>query len=507
MRDFDYAVAPVRLLTPEMVQMLGRIHEYKGRQDILLNFYKEGDRLPADIEKCEDVDYVNVYRLVCSNYESIMPTPREFLQIHRKLSASKRKTARPASSAPEDDGTFDLRAMLKNKAQSSSIERSGANPGMADGNLVSQASAGSRQSAPVSAPASVSVSAPVSASTPASASGSTPASASGSTPASAGASQRVTTSPSAVSPPSRSSLTGSVRNASVQSLFLTEKMMEDTNSQDAKYSGDKSRYLIHGSDISSDENDLSIDESELPGFRKAGEQRPGLAHMHSAYLQRSGLRFRDTLQRARSSGIERVSTASEMDPEEAIDNLCDEFMLAWEEDRIDKLILIPMFFTDLMCIQPFDSGNEKFSWIIAQLLLLRAGYKIGKYVSLDSQIEKSRLTYTNVLQASSEGWEEERNNYSMFAAYFLSLVGQAYTEFEDSLKIPGEKKQKKPDRIRELIDARNTQITKKEIMQMFPDISKVTVERALTDLVKSGYIVKVGAGPSTAYIKVDKASN
>jgi len=246
-----------------------------------------------------------------------------------------------------------------------------------------------------------------------------------------------------------------------------------------------------------------VDESELPGFRKSNELRPGLAHMRSAYFQRSGLRFRETLQRARSSGIERVSTAVDMDSEETIESLCDEFILAWEEDRIDKLILIPMFFTDLMCIQPFESGNEKFCWIVALLLLQRAGYKIGKYVSLDSQIEKSRLTYTNVLMASSEGWEEEQNNYSMFAAYFLSLVGQAYTEFEDKLKIPGEKKQKKPDRIRELIDARNTQITKKEIMQMFPDISKVTVERALTDLVKSGYIIKVGAGPSTAYVKAD----
>ena len=30
--------------------------------------------------------------------------------------------------------------------------------------------------------------------------------------------------------------------------------------------------------------------------------------------------------------------------------------------------------------------------------------------------------------------------------------------------------------------------------KLCPDISKVTVERTLTDLVKSGYIAKVGAG-------------
>ena len=35
-----------------------------------------------------------------------------------------------------------------------------------------------------------------------------------------------------------------------------------------------------------------------------------------------------------------------------------------------------------------------------------------------------------------------------------------------------------------------------------PDISKVTVERTLTDLVKSGYIAKVGAGPSTGYVRI-----
>ena len=37
-------------------------------------------------------------------------------------------------------------------------------------------------------------------------------------------------------------------------------------------------------------------------------------------------------------------------------------------------------------------------------------------------------------------------------------------------------------------------------MELCPDISKVTVERTLTDLVKSGYIAKVGAGPSTGYV-------
>ena len=41
-----------------------------------------------------------------------------------------------------------------------------------------------------------------------------------------------------------------------------------------------------------------------------------------------------------------------------------------------------------------------------------------------------------------------------------------------------------------------------EIIELCPDISKITVERTLTNLVKSGYIAKVGAGPSTGYVRV-----
>lgn len=36
MRCFDYTKAPEKLLTPEIVQMIGSIHEHKGRQELFL---------------------------------------------------------------------------------------------------------------------------------------------------------------------------------------------------------------------------------------------------------------------------------------------------------------------------------------------------------------------------------------------------------------------------------------------------------------------------------------
>ena len=42
---------------------------------------------------------------------------------------------------------------------------------------------------------------------------------------------------------------------------------------------------------------------------------------------------------------------------EAMNELCTNFLEAWEADRIDKLILILMFILDFLCIHPFNDGN------------------------------------------------------------------------------------------------------------------------------------------------------
>ena len=52
-----------------------------------------------------------------------------------------------------------------------------------------------------------------------------------------------------------------------------------------------------------------------------------------------------------------------------------------------------------------------------------------------------------------------------------------------------------------MIDQKVGKFSKKELMELCPDISKVTMERTLTELVKAGYVEKVGAGPSTSYIR------
>ena len=188
--------------------------------------------------------------------------------------------------------------------------------------------------------------------------------------------------------------------------------------------------------------------------------------------------------------------------DEAMEELCARFLEAWEADRIDKLVLIPMFILDFLCIHPFNDGNGRMSRLLTLLLFYKAGYIVGKYVSMEMLIEKTKETYYEALQASSTGWHEGENSYEPFVKYYLGIMLKAYNEFESRVEHLKHRSLSKPDRIKAVIDNKVGKITKKEIMELCPDISRVTVERTLTDLVKSGYVAKVGAGPSTGYVRI-----
>lgn len=185
---------------------------------------------------------------------------------------------------------------------------------------------------------------------------------------------------------------------------------------------------------------------------------------------------------------------------ESMERLCDAFGDALRNAEYDPLLLIPMFILDFLCIHPFNDGNGRMSRLLTLLLLYRAGYIVGKYISIEKLIEQSKETYYEVLQESSRGWHEETNDYIPFVRYMLGVVVAAYREFSSRVQALTTSGLSKPERIREIIKGTLGKITKTEIMQKCPDISQVTVQRALGNLVKSGEVIKLSGGRYTSYI-------
>lgn len=184
---------------------------------------------------------------------------------------------------------------------------------------------------------------------------------------------------------------------------------------------------------------------------------------------------------------------------EAMLNMCNAYNDALN-DGIDPLILMPMFILDFLCIHPFNDGNGRMSRLLTLLLLYKSGYIVGKYISIEKLIEKSKDTYYEQLQASSYEWHENKNDYEPFVEYYLGVVIAAYKEFSGRVQTLIESGMNKPERIREVIRKHIGKITKSQIMEKCPDISDTTVQRTLTELLKKNEIIKLSGGRYTSYI-------
>lgn len=185
---------------------------------------------------------------------------------------------------------------------------------------------------------------------------------------------------------------------------------------------------------------------------------------------------------------------------EAMEKLCSAFEEAIATGEIDALLLIPMFVLDFLCIHPFHDGNGRMSRLLTLLLLYRAGYIVGKYISIEKLIENTKNTYYDCLQQSSANWHENANDYEPFVKYMLGIVLASYRDFSARVKLLTTSGMTKPDRVKEVIKNTLGTITKTEILKKCPDISQVTVQRALADFVESGEIEKIGGGRYTKYI-------
>ena len=184
---------------------------------------------------------------------------------------------------------------------------------------------------------------------------------------------------------------------------------------------------------------------------------------------------------------------------EAITALCNAFEEAMRDTELDPLLLIPIFILDFLCIHPFNDGNGCMSRLLTLLLLCRSGYIVGKYISIEKLIYDTKETYCEALQASSYNWHEGMNDYAPFVTYMLGVLVSAYRDFESHIELLTTKGLSKPDRVREVIKNHLGKITKSEIMAKCPDISQITVQRALADLLKSGEIIKFSGGRYTSY--------
>ncbi len=185
---------------------------------------------------------------------------------------------------------------------------------------------------------------------------------------------------------------------------------------------------------------------------------------------------------------------------EAIDMICEQYHHAVDEGVVDRLLIIPVFIKDFLCIHPFHDGNGRMSRLLTALLLYQSGYVVGRYISLEHIMEKTKNTYYDVLQETSQGWHEGENSYAAFIMYLLCVVLSAYRDFEDRVNLFDEKRSAY-ELVKRAVEQKIADFTKSEIMELCPEIKSSSVEASLKKLCDEGFLKKMGTGRATKYVK------
>lgn len=199
--------------------------------------------------------------------------------------------------------------------------------------------------------------------------------------------------------------------------------------------------------------------------------------------------------------VVRFKPLEPLETPDALDRLCKTYNEIIATGEVDPLVVIPTFIHDFLCIHPFNDGNGRMSRILTTLLLYKSGYVVGKYISLEKKIHDNKEEYYDALLRASENWHEGQNDDTAFTKYLLGVILSAYRDFEERLHIITGKKTAR-EMVREVFAIKLGKVTKSDIMEMCPSLSRSAVEKALRELIEENHISKHGNGPATFYVVV-----
>ena len=267
------------------------------------------------------------------------------------------------------------------------------------------------------------------------------------------------------------------------------------------------------------------DEDEIMGYRdvlntihESNEYipiRPSyILQLHRDLVKRAGFsyggRFKSVqnyINETKPDGtvVTRFTPIAPSDTPDAVENLCNAYEQAIANEKIDALILIPTFICDFLCIHPFNDGNGRMSRLLTLLLLSKNGYNVGKYISIEKQIEKTKDRYYDTLEESDAGWHEEANDPMPFIRYMLQVLLACYIEFEDRVGLMNESRNGSTtyDMVKKYAEEKLGKFTGADVVAHCLSIGRSSVLAALKKLSEEGIIIREGSGRNTFYYRAD----
>ena len=209
--------------------------------------------------------------------------------------------------------------------------------------------------------------------------------------------------------------------------------------------------------------------------------------------------------RADGTVVTRFTPVAPFETPDAVDAICRAYEQALGQEAVDPLILIPVFICDFLCIHPFNDGNGRMSRLLTLLLLYQNGYEVGKYISIEKQIEKTKDVYYDVLERADAGWHEGTNDPTPFIRYMLQVILACYVEFEERAGLMNDAGVKSTayDVVKAYAEQKVGKFTSADVIISCPSAGRSALLKALGKLVEEGRVIRLGSGRNTCYVRAD----
>jgi Fic family protein len=160
------------------------------------------------------------------------------------------------------------------------------------------------------------------------------------------------------------------------------------------------------------------------------------------------------------------------------------------------LIVLAAYTLALLAIQPFEDGNGRVARLLTTHELLRFGYGVARYVSVEQRIYETRNGYYDALESSQRGWRDGEYEIWPWVEYLVAVLADCYADFEGRVAAErGAASMTKAERVRHwALNSAPGEFRLADVRRAVPGVSDPSIRLALRSLRDEGKLRPEGAG-------------
>lgn len=176
---------------------------------------------------------------------------------------------------------------------------------------------------------------------------------------------------------------------------------------------------------------------------------------------------------------------------------------AMREEGAHPVLLVGALVLDFLAIHPVADGNGRIARLLTMRELLRHGYGVPRYISVEQRIYESKNSYYASLRESQREWHTAEHDVWPWLSYLATTLAGAYDEFVRRIAIAMPLSGTKQNRVGDYVmNQTPTPFRRRDIERAMPEVSQATIRLVLSQLREEGLIEAEGSGPGAKWHRV-----